>query len=417
MSAGGKLARWLGVLAQDTRGALAVNFALIVLPLAVLTCGAVDMSSVLNDRQSMQRVADSTALDAAAQLLLADTSGVPDRAKAFAASQLTKISDRVDLTYDAAISDDGKSVTVTIAGHRGSFFANLLPPGGWNLKAKATASSLGRTPLCVLNTGSDSASAMGMDDSAHMTAPGCLVHSDGDIGVSGTALLQAEAVQAVGAASGRILPQADTNAAAIPDPFAANPVTIPNTALLCLPMSLLWDLLPIYDLPSGPNNVHCGNIIVGKNSTARLAPGVHYFAKGKLQLKQGATLTGDDVVLIFDSKSYMQFQDDSQIQLTGRKTGQYAGFVIATTNANTGTFEISSDHASKLLGTLYMPSATLSVSGANNKVADQSAWTVIVAKSIKMSGSPDLVINHNYPGSSIPVPQGVGPNRGVALTQ
>jgi hypothetical protein len=416
MTASRRLASWLGLLARDTKGALAVNFALIVLPLSVLTCGAVDMASVLNDRQAMQRVADATALDAASQLLLADTSGVPDRAKAYAASQLTKISDRVDMTYDAAISNDGKSVTIVIDGHRPSFFANLLPPGGFHLKVKATASSLGRTPLCVLNTGADAASAMGMGDSAHMTAPGCLVHSDGDIGVTGSALLQADAVQAVGAASGRILPQADTGAAAIPDPFAANPVTIPNNALLCLPLTLLWDLLPIYDLPSGPNNVHCGNIIIGKNSTARLAPGVHYFAKGKLQLKEGATLTGDDVVLIFDSKSYMQFQDDSQIALTGRKSGQYAGFVIATTNDNTGTFEISSDHASKLLGTIYMPNATLSVAGTNNKVADQSAWTVIVAKSIRMSGSPDLVINHNYPGSTIPVPEGVGPNRGVALT-
>jgi hypothetical protein len=416
--AGAKLADRLKWFCCADQGGLAVNFALIILPLAVLTCGAVDMASVLNDRQSMQRIADATALDAASQLLLADTSGVPDRAKAFAASQLTRISDRVALATDAAVSADGKSVTITIDGHRPSFFANLIPPGGFHLKVKATASSLGRTPLCVLNTGSDAASALAMSDTAHMTAPGCMIHSDSDIGVSDTALLQAEAVQSVGLATGRILPQAQTGAAPIPDPFAANPVAIPNNALLCLPLTLIWDLLPIYDLPSGPNNVHCGNIIVGKNSTARLAPGIHYFAKGKLQLKEGATLTGDDVVLIFDSKSYMQFQDDSQIQLAGRKSGQFAGFVIATTNANTGTFEISSDHASKLLGTIYMPSATLSVSGTNSKVADQSAWTIIVAKSVKMSGSPDLVINHNYAGGGgIPVPEGVGPRRGLALTR
>lgn len=415
--AGWKLASWLKTFGRAHGGGLAVNFALIILPLAVLTCGAIDMASVLNDRQTMQRVADATALDAASQLLLADTSGVPDRAKAFAASQLTRMSSRVTLASDAAISDDGQSITVTIEGRRPSFFANLIPPGGFHIKVRATASSLGRTPLCVLNTGSDAASALAMVDSAHMTAPGCMIHSDSDIGVGGSALLQAEAVQAVGAASGRIMPQPQTDAVPIPDPFASNPVSIPNSALLCLPGTLVWDLLPLYDLPSGPNNIHCGNIIVGKNSTARLAPGVHYFAKGKLQLKQGATLTGDDVVLIFDSKSYMQFQDDSQIQLTGRKSGQYAGFVIATTNANTGTFEISSDHASKLLGTIYMPSATLAVSGTNSKVADQSAWTIIVAKSIKMTGSPDLVINHNYAGGgSIPVPDGVGPRRGVALT-
>ena len=45
-----------------------------------------------------------------------------------------------------------------------------------------------------------------------------------------------------------------------------------------------------------------------------------------------------------------------------------------------------------------------------NKVADQSAWTVIVAQAIQMSGSPNLVVNANYASSSVPVPGGVGSN-------
>jgi len=59
-------------------------------------------------------------------------------------------------------------------------------------------------------------------------------------------------------------------------------------------------------------------------------------------------------------------------------------------------FTISSDAARQLLGTIYIPSATLAVTGTSNRVADQSAWTVIVAKSIQLTGSPNLVINHNY---------------------
>jgi hypothetical protein len=43
-------------------------------------------------------------------------------------------------------------------------------------------------------------------------------------------------------------------------------------------------------------------------------------------------------------------------------------------------------------------------------VADQSAWTVVVAKSLQLTGSPNLVINANYSGSSVPVPGGVGSN-------
>ena len=58
------------------------------------------------------------------------------------------------------------------------------------------------------------------------------------------------------------------------------------------------------------------------------------------------------------------------------------------------------------------------MTGEGNKVADQSPWTVIVAKSIKMTGSPNLVLNSRYDDSGVPVPGGVGPNNGmVSLTE
>ena len=43
-------------------------------------------------------------------------------------------------------------------------------------------------------------------------------------------------------------------------------------------------------------------------------------------------------------------------------------------------------------------------------MADQSAWTVVVAKGLQLQGSPNLVINANYAGSNVPVPAGAGNN-------
>ena len=57
-----------------------------------------------------------------------------------------------------------------------------------------------------------------------------------------------------------------------------------------------------------------------------------------------------------------------------------------------------------------MPSATLNVTGASDNVADQSAWTVVVAKALQLQGSPNLVINANYANSTVPVPAGAGNN-------
>jgi hypothetical protein len=165
--------------------------------------------------------------------------------------------------------------------------------------------------------------------------------------------------------------------------------------------------------------IHCGNLTVRKQAVVELLPGEHYFINGHLMLMENSQLIGTNVVLVFDDKSNFTFQDGSQISLQGRQgKSALAGFVIATTRSNTQTFTISSDAARQLLGTIYVPSATLAVSGTNNQVADQSAWTVVVAKAITLAGSPNLVINANYAGSTVPVPGGVGPRSGrVTLTR
>ena len=38
------------------------------------------------------------------------------------------------------------------------------------------------------------------------------------------------------------------------------------------------------------------------------------------------------------------------------------------------------------------------------------AWTVVVAKALQLTGSPNLVINANYASSTVPVPAGAGNN-------
>ena len=396
-------------LIADRRGGLA-TMAGILLPAGIVVgAAAIDLSSVYSDRGAMQQAADATALAMAKQLTVANVSGIDDRARAMVADELTDVAKRVTLTTTVKIPTDNSSVTITVDGSRPSFFANLLPPGGFKMHAQATAEPLGQMPLCVLSAAGNGA-ALRLDDSSQMTANGCLVQSNSDVSVTNSGLLQAGTVQAVGKAEGRITPAPQTDAQAIPDPFASMTISPPPG---CQLLDLVYDV-GIQLLSPG---VHCGKITVQKGATAVMLPGEHYFINGKLELKDSATLQGDDVALVFDDNSSMKFGDDSKIDLGGRKTGKFAGFVIATTKANTNTFEISSDSARKLLGTIYIPSAQLHVSGIGTRVADQSAWTVIVAKGVQIGGTANLVINHDYAGSPVPVPQGVGPATGVRLTQ
>ena len=405
----------LDAFARSRRGGVAAIFGLSVPILAVIGCGAVDLASVNAERTKMQDVADAAALDGAKQLSVANAKGVTTRTEDYATAQLTDVAKQVTLTTKATVAANNASITITIKGHRQSFFGNLLPVGGWNFNAAATAEPVGQTPLCVLAIASSGAGdAINMQDQSRTTATGCLVHSNSDMNVPSPANLAAGTAEAVGAASGQISPTPQTGAPPIADPFSSLNLNMP---VLCDVLDLVYDL-GVNTITTTALTSHCGTMIVRKNATVILQPGVHYFRNGGLVLQDNATLQGTNVTLVFDSKSSFTFQDHSQINLQGRQTGAFAGFVIATTPANTNTFSISSDAAHVLLGTIYVPNAQLVVSGGSTNVADQSAWTVIIAKGLLLSGSPNLVINSNYAGSSVPVPSGVGPvSQGARLVK
>lgn len=412
-------------LTADRAGGTATMFALATPVLVVLIAGAIDLASVRADITKAQDVADSSALAAAKQLTMADTQGVEARAKAYADIQLADLSNRFAYTVTTTPVDGGKGVTVTIAGKRSSFFGDLLPPGGWNIRTQATASAMGQVPLCVLTDGETGADRLDLKNNSQITAPNCMVHANADIAVTNTAWLQAGAIQTAGVASGRISPLAQTGAPVIKDPFTnlnlSPPLTTTQTTtakaggpkgavssnltiVTCNPVDIVFTV-GVQTLAPG---IHCGKFTVANSAILKLAAGEHYFVKGELRAKNSSSLQGDDVVLVFDATSRFVFSDKAAITLGGRKSGALAGFVLATTRQNIGIFEISTDSARQLLGTIYVPSATLQVTGVGNRISDQSAWTVVVAKTIKMTGSPNLVINANYAGSSVPAPVGVG---------
>ncbi len=403
----------LSKFASDRSGNIALIFAIGLPALALGGLGAVDLSAVINDRVKMQAVADFAALNAAKQLALDTSSATAQRAQSEAQNELADVAKRWTLTIDAKVVEDGKGVQVTVVGHRPSYFHDMLPKGGWTANASATAEIEGLTPLCVLGSGKNTGGILGLGlgstpdvitlkNTAQLKAASCLVQSNNAIKVNNSASVSAQAVQAAGSASGAITPEAMTGSATIADPFASLNTGVPS---LCTDIGL--------SLQTGTKTlqpgVHCGVYAVLNNATLILAPGDHYFFAGTLTLGNHSRLIGNDVALIFDTLSIFAFNDQSDIELEGRKTGKFAGFVIATTPTNTKTFSISTTAAHKLLGVVYIPNGALSVTG-NSQVAEQSAWTVIVAKTISIGGGADLVVNANYAANNTPpVPTGVGP--------
>ena len=153
--------------------------------------------------------------------------------------------------------------------------------------------------------------------------------------------------------------------------------------------------------------VYQGPYNVPNNLPQTLLPGEYYFCNSSFSVGNNATLTGSDVVLIFDKAVNIDTKPTSSISLSGRQSGPLAGFVVIRARNDTGSFKIPTDPFSKITGAIYVPNAELELNGTKT-AANASDWTVVAAKKLKLTGAANIQINTNYAGSPVSVPIGVG---------
>lgn len=412
-------ARRQGAVWRARGGNVAVTVGLSVPALATVVFGGVDIANVLNDRDRMTSIADAAALSGARNLSVAmqSTSAV-ESARAEALAMIGEWAGAPQITVEATIEQlphDTTGIHVSLNAHRTSLFGDLLPPGGWNYTVASTATAVGSKPLCILAFDDRSNKNFAVGDDAEIRAPGCLVHSNGDLYVTGGGVIEAGQAEAVRDATGDIRPDPVTDAPVIPDPFASRAVP---PGLACkgkLSTTVIMSITTgTQTLPAGS---HCGVIDISGDATLVLAPGDHHFQLGSFTVRDNARLTGTDVVMIFDTTTFFKFSDQAKVDVQGRQSGVNAGFVVMASRDNDEIFKIDSTHIDRLDGVIYIPDAKLRVSGTSD-VARQSDWTVIVSKQLELAGNPHLYLNTDYAGSPIKVPGGVGPRpAGARLVQ
>jgi hypothetical protein len=253
--------------------------------------------------------------------------------------------------------------------------------------------------MCVLTIGRGEDYMLELKNRSLLEAPECLVHSNRDIRVDSGSRLLGEAIRAVNSAAGNISPMAGTGVERIEDPFAQLVLRPPSGK--CNESNFNENTRRIAP------GIHCD--ISLDEGTYRLEPGEHWFKDSKLDIKSRATLIGEDVVLLFGRDGRMELRGNARIDLTGRRSGDLAGLVIATSRNHAERLRITSTRVERLEGVIYVPDTILEIEGEAD-VGRQSAWTVIVAKGIELKNRPNLFINANYGASDVPVPSGVGPN-------
>lgn len=417
--------RQLMRLRSNVRGAIAISFA-IGLPMLLGIVGlAADYAMLSKTRSELQEAADASAMAGAREIPLAKSNPaqVESAVKSFAAYRLTNNSaataaelgaQKYSLTVE--VLDDFSAVDVMISEAWTPFFAHFISAGVTPIVVRSKARFVGRNNICVLGM-SGTNTAVFIDRSGRLTANKCGVFSNSTgrsgLRVESGAIVEASIVCSAGGAgiSGSVTPSVITDCPPVPDPLASR--SAPSFGG-CDHNNLVLDGVTKTLYPG----VYCGGAVLKGRANITLSPGVYVIKDGGLVVSGQTRLSGTGVgFFITGMAKPFNFTALTHIELTAPTTGPMAGLLIFEDRSMTTKVlhRISSDDARVLLGTIYLPVGRLVVD-ARQPVADQSAYTAIVAQAIELNMGPNLILNSDYDTTDVPVPAGIAGSSQVVLS-
>ena len=415
-----------GRFVYDDAAGTAIIFALI-LPVLVAVGGvAIDYSLALMTQTKMHSVANSAALASVREIQLARTDA--SRVTAIANNVVTSLIDGA--TSKVNVDFSAMTVQVIIRKQYTPVFGNWLTT---DLQASATAKMSGSMPLCLLGLDPNAPQTIGLEQSALLTAPGCLVQSNSNSPVG--IMSKLNAVMKAGmicSAGGKVQ---TSNANYSPAPTTDCPV-LPNplSSRVAPPVGACNYIDTVIDGGSAnlQPGVYCGGLKLTNGAEGALSKGVFIIKDGPLIVDAGASISGTGVGIYLQGVgANLTFDADTTVNLSAPKDGPLAGILIfddptgasapakapksgrgaagrALTTGAPRQHLILSDNARNLLGTIYMPQGEIIID-ATKPIADKSAYTVLVIDQLHLYSGPNLVLNSDYSATDVPVPPGVGP--------
>jgi Flp pilus assembly protein TadG len=441
----------------ERRGGVTLTFALSSTVLLGLVGGGIDYARLASRRVQLQNAVDVGVLSGGNTMKLAASSiasvqGVTEQAIRTNAPP----SPDQPFTVTVSVASDKTSVSAQVQDTVKLAFGPFIGVRSATVSVQAKASVVGKLRLCMLTLDPMAPGAFNLQKNAQVTANGCSLYSNSTnpTGMVGgdSSMARADTICSAGGYVGvraNFAPPPQTGCPVIADPLLgrANP---PVGACTSLPFP--FNLLPLNKIQTIDQSVtiepgtYCYGLQIKKSAVVTMKPGIYIFNNGPLIVKDKATLNGVDVGLYFvGDKAGLLFDKDTTVSLTAPTTGEMAGLLMAEQTTVTNpldpallanaidlgvtipptpaplgqskpmrTYRIISNNARTMLGTIYLPAGRL-VIDADKPVADQSAYTVVVAQQVNLYEGPNLYLNANYDATSVPVPKGVGPISGKLL--
>jgi Flp pilus assembly protein TadG len=395
------------------RGSIAVMTA-VAFPVALIGMGvAIDSAQVAFTRTALQSLTDNGAIAAAKELKVNSIKSdlMAKIAYQFIEPQIQSTAGKsVKLLGISAVKEKEEGVyTLLVDIEQKNYFGGIVNPASFKMTFKTSVKIMSGTKLCVLALDGSAQDTITLTDNAVVQAENCAVQSNSVASSGLTAWNSSKIVAAivcsgggVGQNAGNIRPAPLTDCPKVADPLAERKAPS-NENDSC---DFNWLQVSGTQQRLSPG-VYCGGINIAAGANVVLAAGVYIIRGGAFQASNASVLTGKNVALYFSQDATFKFNTEAKVSLSGREDGEMGGLLFfADRKSNPRIHQINSKYAHELVGTIYLPNDTFQVA-TDAAVADNSAYTAIVARKIVLNQSPRLVLNTNYSATDVPVPAGV----------
>jgi Putative Flp pilus-assembly TadE/G-like len=415
------LLNWLSCYLAADRGNMAIITAFATIGLFGAVGGAVSMASIGKSQTQLQTIADNAALGAAREIIVTSSKTTIEAVAATmikAGEREVLKSENEKLESETVVDLSRKSIRVKLSLKQKNFLGSLIGQDSTEIFATATAAVTAGDKLCVLSLDQASSDSIALTDSAKITADACDVQSNSvstsAITAWNSALIKSATTCSVGGYRGgasNFNPGVITDCPNLADPLASR--AAPSIASKSCDFTDTQVNGGAAVLQPG---IYCGGLNISTGANVTFSPGIYVIRDGIFQASNGSNLFGREVGFYFSgNNATFKFNTQSKVEFYAPISGDMAGILFfSDRNSSERTQQINSEFAHQLVGTIYLPNDIFQVA-TNTVVADQSAYTVVIAKRIQLNQSPTLVLNANYGATNVPVPDGVATTAGAVL--
>ena len=320
-----RLKKTLGTFREDSRGNIALTFALCIVPIVGSVGAAVDYGQSSSIRSAMQGAADAASLSTIKIASTLNSAQVQSAAAGFFSASFSRpgIAPAVTATYDAV----NNVVTVSATANFKPQFAGML--GVSNIAMAATSkASIGtkQWQVCVLVTEPTDNHTLLVKDNSKINFDNCMVQ----VNTANWDAVEARDTSYIHSKNGEncfvgdihygdVEPPKNPTCAMFPDPH--DTLTAPNDA--CKYTN--------FNTAMGGNTLspgtYCGGILVNQNATFN--PGLYVVRDGKFQIVGNSNVIANGVTfLLVGSNAYLDFQTTGTITMSpaSAAAGKFSGF-------------------------------------------------------------------------------------------